>query len=236
MTTKKGLIVTLALAMALGAATAGAEPLRGLDWKLPEKWARMEGATLIVDVPPDGGRPMVCATAQIDVSRAFREFGVAIIGVRFRAMGVTEPDARWNGVKVMYSYVDADGDTQYVGIDSLKGTFDWRFDTVRLSALATPRGIRDNRVTFFLGLQGCTGHAEFDLSSVDLTIEKSGLLLANQDYIVRYPEGAAEQQIKGAPAAQMKSAATQQMKSAPAAQMMRTSRLKGALSRTERID
>ena len=178
-----------ALAAALAAAqTTVAEPLRNLDWRMPEKWARIEGSTLVVDVPPDAGRPMVCATARIDVSRAFREFGVAILGVRFRATGVTEPDARWNGVKVMYSYVDADGDTQYVGIDSLKGTFDWRFDTVRLSALANPRGIRDNCVTFFLGLQGCSGHAEFDLSSVDLVIEPSGLKPINQDYIVRYPE------------------------------------------------
>ncbi len=189
MTKKKGLFVTFALAMALGAATAGAEPLRGLNWKLPEKWARMEGSTLVVDVPPDAGRPMVCATARIDISRAFREFGVAIVGIRFRATGVTEPDARWNGVKVMISYVDADGDTQYTGVDSPapKGTFDWRFETVRLSALANPRGIRDNTITLFLGLQGCTGHAEFDLASLDLTFEKSGLHLANQDYIVRYP-------------------------------------------------
>ena len=189
MTTTKGLFVTLALAMGLGAATAGADPLRGLDWRLPEKGARFEGSTLIVDVPPDGGRAMVCATARIDVSRAFREFGVAIVGLRFRATRVTEPDAIWNGVKVMISYVDADGDTQYTGVDSPapKGTFDWRFETVRLSALANPRGIRDNAITLFLGLQGCTGHAEFDLASLDLTFEKSGLLLTNQDYIVRYP-------------------------------------------------
>ena len=189
MTKKKGLFMALALAVASCAATAFAEPLRGLDWRLPEKGARFEGSTLIVDVPPDGGRAMVCATARIDISRAFREFGVAIVGLRFRATGVTEPDAIWNGVKVMISYVDADGDTQYTGVDSPapKGTFDWRFETVRLSALANPRGIRDNTITLFLGLQGCTGHAEFDLASLDLTFEKSGLLLTNQDYIVRYP-------------------------------------------------
>ena len=187
--TKKGLFMSLALAVASGTATAFAEPLRGLDWRLPEKGARFEGSTLIVDVPPDGGRAMVCATARIDISRAFREFGVAIVGLRFRAMGVTEPDAIWNGVKVMISYVDADGGTQYTGVDSPapKGTFDWRFETVRLSALANPRGIRDNAITLFLGLQGCTGHAEFDLSSLDLTFEKSGLVLTNQNYIVRYP-------------------------------------------------
>ena len=178
----------IALAAALVAAVAAeAEPLSGLDWRLPEKWARMEGRTLVVEVPPDAGRPMVCATARIDVSRAFREFGVAVIGVRFRATGVTEPDARWNGVKVMYSFVDADGATQYVGLDSLKGTFDWRFDTVRLSALANPRGIRDGAVTFFLWLQGCSGRAEFDLDSVELSFEPSGLEPVNQDYVVRYP-------------------------------------------------
>ena len=189
MTKKKGLFMVLALAMGLVAATANAEPLRGLDWRLPEKGARFEGSTLIVDVPPDGGRAMVCATARIDISRAFREFGVAIVGLRFRATGVTEPDARWNGVKVMISYVDADGDTQYTGVDSPapKGTFDWRFETVRLSALANPRGIRDNAITLFLGLQGCTGHAEFDLASLDLTFEASGLKRVNSDYVIRYP-------------------------------------------------
>ena len=178
------------LAASMAAATAAAAPLRDLNWKLPEKGARLEGSTLIVDVPHEGGRAMVCASARIDVSQAYREFGVAIIGLRFRADGVTEPDARWNGVKVMISYVDADSDTQYTGIDSPapKGTFDWRFDTVRLSALANPRGIRDNTITLFLGLQGCTGHAEFDLSSLDLTIQPSGLKLENEDFIVRYPD------------------------------------------------
>ena len=182
-------LVAAVHAAVIVATTAAAEPLRGLNWRLPEKGARFEGSTLIVDVPPDGGRAMVCATAAVDVSQAFREFGVAIIGVRFRADGVTEPDASWNGVKVMISYVDADGDTQYIGVDSPapKGTFDWRFETVRLSALANPRGIRDNRVTLFLGLQGCTGHAEFDLASLDLTFEASGLKRVNEDYVVHYP-------------------------------------------------
>ncbi len=188
----KGTLGPIALAALAAAGMVRGESLRGIDWRLPEKWARIEGSTLVVDVPPDAGRPMVCATTRIDVSRAFREFGVAILGVRFRATGVTEPDARWNGVKVMISYVDAEGDTQYTGVDSPapKGTFDWRFETVRLSALANPRGIRDSTVTLFLGLQGCTGHAEFDLDSVDLTIEPSGLKPVNQDYIVRYPESA----------------------------------------------
>ena len=181
------------LAASMAAATAAAAPLRDLNWTLPEPGARLEGSTLIVDVPHEGGRAMVCASARIDVSQAYREFGVAIIGLRFRADGVTEPDARWNGVKVMISYVDADGDTQYTGIDSPapKGTFDWRFDTVRLSALANPRGIRDNTITLFLGLQGCTGHAEFDLSSLDLTIQPSGLKMENEDFIVHYPPPAA---------------------------------------------
>jgi hypothetical protein len=58
---------------------------------------------------------------------------------------------------------------------------------VRLSALANPRGIRDNTITLFLGLQGCTGHAEFDLASLDLTFEPSGLKRVNEDYVVRYP-------------------------------------------------
>ena len=177
------------LLAAFAATTTGAEPLQGLDWRLPEKGAHIEGSTLIVDVPPDGNRGMACAWAKIDVSRAFREFGVANLSVRYRANGVTEPDARWNGVKVMISYVDADGDTQYKGIDSPapKGTFDWRRDTLQISALANPRGIRDSRVTFYLGLQGCSGHAEFDLSSVDLSFEASGLERVNEDWIVRYP-------------------------------------------------
>ena len=44
MTKKKELFVAFVLAMGLGAATAGAEPLRGLDWRLPEKGARWEGS------------------------------------------------------------------------------------------------------------------------------------------------------------------------------------------------
>ena len=156
--------------------------------KLPSG-AHVEGDTLVVEIAPEAtGRRDARAAARIDCSAALAAMQGVVVSVRCRASGVTEPDHPWNGVKVQLRYADADGNPQYPAFELPQGSFDWTNATVRLSALANPLGIGGGGgATLLLGLEGCSGRAEFDLSSLRVACEDPGIPRVNEDYVVRYP-------------------------------------------------
>ena len=179
------------LAFFLSASTLVATPLTNLVWRLP-KCARIEGATLFVDVPRGDPEKNEEKHAHCETDLSLGDIlgngdGVAV-SVRLRARDVTKPDARWNGVKVMLRYVEEEtGVTQWPGAKLPIGTFEWTNATVRLNGLVTPVPPVGGKATLILGLQGCTGHAEFDLNSLTLVREACEVPRVNADYIVRYP-------------------------------------------------
>ena len=174
------------------AAAAHAVPLTNLVWTLPP-CARMEGDVLVVEVPPSdpgsGAETYAHCRAELDLSGMLEDGGGAAVSVRVRASGVTRPDAPWNGVKAMLPYVEeGTGEKRWPGAKLPVGTFDWTNATVRVNGLAAPVPPAGGRATLVLGLQGCTGRAEFDLSTLDLAAEDLGVRRVNQDWIVRYPD------------------------------------------------
>ena len=159
-----------------------------IDWHLP-RGARIEGDTLVAEIAPDAtGRRDARAAAEIDVADALADGCCIVADVRCRATGVTEPDHPWNGVKVQLRYRDIDGKTHYPGAELPRGTFDWTNVSVRVSPIVNPRGVEGGRATLLLGLEGCTGRAEFDLSSLRIDREDTGIPIVNQDWVVRYPD------------------------------------------------
>ena len=174
------------------AAAASAAPLTNLVWTLPST-ARIEGDVLVVDVPPGdpetGAEAHAHCRAELDLSDILGEGNGAAVSVRLRARDVTKPDAPWNGVKAMLHYVEGGtGEKQWPGVKFPIGTFDWTNATVRVNRLAAPVPPAGGKATLILGLQGCTGHVEFDLSTLDLAAEDLGVRRVNQDWIVRYPD------------------------------------------------
>ena len=174
------------------AAAASAAPLTNLVWSLPST-ARIEGDVLVVDVPPGdpetGAEAHAHCRAELDLSGILDEGNGAAVSVRLRARDITEPDAPWNGVKAMLHYVEeGTGEKQWPGVKFPIGTFDWTNATVRVNRLAAPVPPAGGKATLILGLQGCTGHVEFDLSTLDLAAEDLGVRRVNQDWIVRYPD------------------------------------------------
>ena len=108
--------------------------------------------------------------------------------IRVRAEGVTKPAYSWNGVKFMLRYEDADtGKTHYPGVSLPIGTYGWHTVTNRVNILTAPVNPVDGRATLVLGLQESTGRVEFDLDSLTLATEPTGVSRVNQDWIVRYP-------------------------------------------------
>ncbi len=66
------------------------------------------------------------------------------------------------------------------------GTYGWRRAEIRLGGL-TAIVPEDGRATLVLGLEGCSGHAEFDLASLRIEREPLPVPIVNQDWFVRYP-------------------------------------------------
>ena len=183
-------LFSAALAAAIGAQAA---PLAGLQWKLPP-CARIDGNILVVDVPKDdpgkNEEKNAHCEAAVDLSAALAPTRALTLSVKARAEGVTQPDRTWNGVKTMLRYeAEDDGRTCWPGARLPIGTFDWRKAEVNLNELL-PYGLpKDGKATLVLGLQGCTGHAEFDLSTLDVSPVDIGIPRDTADYIVKYPEG-----------------------------------------------
>jgi hypothetical protein len=177
-----------AASCAPAAPCAPVPPSAGLSWRLPPGTS-IEGDVLVAEIPADAaGRRDARAAAEIDVADALADGCCIVADVRCRATGVTEPDHPWNGVKVQLRYRDIDGKTHYPGAELPRGTFDWTNVSVRVSPIVNPRGVEGGRATLLLGLEGCTGRAEFDLASLRIEYEDVGIPRVNEDWVVRYPE------------------------------------------------
>ena len=186
-------------ALALGV-PAVAEPLRDLDWRLPTT-ARIEGDILLVDVPVGDQRVDVEAhahcKADVDLSEFLAGGRGAVMRVRVRARDITKPERNWNGVKCMLQYIsEMDGNKVWPGSHLPIGTFDWRTAEVRVNWLNAQGLPKDGKATIILGLQGSSGHAEFDLATLTIESEDLGMPRVNEDYIVRYPDDGAAQRRK----------------------------------------
>ena len=157
-------------------------------WYLPPG-AHVEGDTLVVEIAPEAtGRRDVRASAEIDIADAFAAMQCVAVTVGVRGRDVSEPPHAWQGVKVQLSYTDFFGDRVYRDAALPRGTFDRTNVTVRVSPLLAPLGIPGGRVSLLLGLEGCSGRAEFDLASLTIEAEDTGIPRANQDWVVRHPE------------------------------------------------
>ncbi|MBR1837356.1 MAG: cellulase family glycosylhydrolase [Kiritimatiellae bacterium] len=175
------------------AGIAPAVPLQELKWKLPE-CARLDGSTLVVDVAKDDkGRneeKHAHCEAEVDLADALAATKAIALSVRVRAENVTQPDRTWNGVKVMLRYeADDDGRTCWPGARLPIGTFGWRTAEINVNELLPYGFPKDGKATLVLGLQGCTGHAEFDLASLDVSAVDIGIPQDTADYVVSYPAG-----------------------------------------------
>ena len=149
--------------------------------------ARMEGDVLVAEIPVGASRLDCRCEAPLDLSPWLDGGDGIVVGIDFRAKDVGEPDKPWNGVKAQLRCIDAEnGRLRWIGSGLPTGTYDWRRAEMRLGGLSAilPEG---GRATLVLGLEGCTGHAEFDLASLKIEREPLPVPVVNRDYIVRYP-------------------------------------------------
>ena len=175
-------LTTLAAVLA---ATAACTAAPKLDWSLPQG-ARIAGDRLIVEIPAKDGPRSIWCGAKIPVAEALDKMQCLSAYVRYRAENVSEPLHPWNGVKVQFVYKTPSGDTIYRNVNTPRGTYGWTNAVARVSPLRDG-AVKDGVATLILGLEECTGCAEFDLSELKIEFEDVGLTPVNQDYIVHYP-------------------------------------------------
>ena len=166
------------------AVCALALPSASLDWHLPPHGARIEGSTLIAELAPGDPTNAVHCEAPLDLSGLLGDGRGLVLSIRLRADGVTKPAHEWNGVKFMLRYQDADtGRTHFPGASAPIGTYGWRTVTNRVNILTAPVNPVDGRATLVLGLQESTGRVEFDLDSLTIESEASGIRRENADVL-----------------------------------------------------
>lgn len=126
-------------------------------WRL-DKYSRIEGNLLIVDVP--AGASGSAARRTVDLTRFPK--GVEM-HIRCRGENVSKPAEGWLGSKFMLHFTDGEGVDQWPGASQKSGTFDWcdlRF------AKGLGKGVKDGTGELTLGLQEATGKIVFDLSTL----------------------------------------------------------------------
>ena len=155
------------------------------DWSLP-RGAWIEGDRLIVEIPAGEKPRNIWCGAKIPVADALANMQCVSAYVRYRAANISEPQHPWNGVKVQFVYKRASGNTEYRNVNTPRGTYDWTNAVTHVSPLRVD-AVKDGVATLCLGLEECTGRAEFDLSALRIVCEDVGLTPVNQDWIVRYP-------------------------------------------------
>ena len=88
-------------------------------WRL-DRYSRIEGNLLIVDVPE--GAAGGAAHKTVDLTKFPK--GVEL-HIRCRGENITKPEVEWLGAKFMLNYTDGGGTERWRGAPQMSGTFDW---------------------------------------------------------------------------------------------------------------
>ena len=172
-----------AAAFAAAAASPARAAIPGLKWSL-DAGVSLSGSMLTAMLDDPSGTAYARAT--IDISDCLGEDTGAAFSFRMRGFDIAGRAAANNGVKAMIVSTTASGTTVYPQVTLPDGSFDWTNGVVRVNFL---RGNlpANGTVMIAIGLEKCTGRAEFDLSALSLVVESLGIERVNEDYIVRYP-------------------------------------------------
>ena len=159
-------------------------PLFGLEWRLPKKYATLEGDRLVIDIPAEAGPSDACATARLPAAMLADAGGFAM-AVEAEGRGITPSPKRHLGLKFQLHWRDeATGREGYPNCANETGNFARKtlLNEVDFS------GAHPDKVTLMLGLQGVTCRVEFDLSTLRAAPTQGLFRRVNEDWVVRYPD------------------------------------------------
>ena len=158
-------------------------PLAGLEWRLPAKFATLDGNRLVIDIPAEAGPADACATAELPRSLLDGAGGFAM-AVEASGERIAKPSRPYLGLKLQLHWEEsATGRDGYPNCAPETG----KFARKALLTEADFGGAHPDRATLMLGLQGTSGRVEFDLATLRAAPTPGLFRRVNQDWVVRYP-------------------------------------------------
>ncbi len=162
---------------------AAVPSLQPLAWKLPKRFASLEGGRLVIDVPRESYGADAVARAILPAALFNGAKGFAF-SVAANGSGLAEPTQPWLGLKVQLHWREgATGREAYPNCRNRTGDF----GRVVIRNDASFDGATPDFVELMLGLQGTSGRVEFDLSTLSGAPVQPLFRRINQDWRVRYP-------------------------------------------------
>lgn len=158
--------------------------LTNLTWTL-SRYARIDGNLLVVDVPSDRRQGESCARARIDMS-AFSGECFALC-VTASCEGMSKPSHIYNGLKFQVHYKDCEtGKDKWFNVPRRLSQHDFTMQTIMTVDPTLERRLK--WIDIKLGLQGVSGKAVFDLSTLVVKTQNDLFPLENQDYRAVYSD------------------------------------------------
>ena len=157
-------------------------PLTNLVWKLPARYATLEGDRLVVDIPADAYPASAMATAEVPAALLEGAEGFAMT-VEAAGSGLARPTQSWLGLKFQMHWRDGAGTEAWPNCRNVVGDL----PATVLRNETSFGGARPVFADLQLGLQGTSGRVEFDLSTLRAAPTPGLFRRINEDWIVRYP-------------------------------------------------
>ena len=157
--------------------------LEGLAWKLPAKYATLQGDRLVVDIPADARPADAVAEAKLPASLFAGAKGFSM-SVAAKGAALAKPTKSYLGLKFqMHWKENASGREAWPNVKNELGDFAGK----TLVNDATFGGAAPDSVTLQLGLQGTSGRVEFDLSTLCGAPSEGIFRRVNEGFRVKYP-------------------------------------------------
>jgi len=183
-----GAVVLGTSAMAFATLPAGLPRLEGLDWRLPAKYAKLEGDVLTVDIPESDYPQNAVAVAKLSPEqwKGGKDFALC---VTVTGENVKESTERYLGLKCQIRWDNSDLDIRrFPNAKWNPGSFTNR----TFYTSANFDGIEADALEIQLGLQGTSGKAVFDLSSLRGGPAERPWTSKNADKQIAYPDSVAK--------------------------------------------
>ena len=157
-------------------------PLTNLVWRLPAKYATLDGDRLVVDIPADAYPASAMATAEVPAALLEGAEGFAMT-VEAAGSDLAKPTQAWLGLKFQMHWRDGAGTEAWPNCRNVVGDL----PATVLRNETSFGGARPVFADLQLGLQGTSGRVEFDLSTLRAAPTPGLFRRINEDWIVRYP-------------------------------------------------
>ena len=158
-------------------------PLANLVWRLPAKFATLDGDRLVVDIPAEAYPANAVAKAELPAVLFAGAEGFSMT-VEAAGSGLAKPTKSWLGLKFqMHWKENATGTEAWPNCRNAIG--DLPATTLRTET--SFGGAHPDSITLELGLQETSGRVVFDLSSLRGAASPGLFQRINQDWTVRYP-------------------------------------------------